>query len=229
MEFFIDFFSESSSMGALFQVILIDLALAGDNAVVIGMAAAALPAQLRKKAILFGIIAATILRILLALVTTQLLGIVGLLLVGGLLLAWVAWKMWQELREGAFSNEALIDADLNRDGNFGAVQKTKTMKAACFQILIADLSMSLDNVLAVAGAAREHPNVLIFGLVLSVALMGIAATFIANLLNKHRWLGYAGLAIIAWVAVGMIAHGTFEVFGALNVVAIEQVQDGVFG
>jgi YjbE family integral membrane protein len=199
---------------ALGKVIMIDLVLAGDNAIVIGMAAAGLPKELRNKAILVGIIAATVLRIGFALVAVQLLQIVGLLLVGGLLLAWVCWKMWRELRDSSHSDalESLEDSDLNADGTVarGAVQKT--FAQAAWQIVIADISMSLDNVLAVAGAAHEHPTVLVIGLVLSIALMGLAASFIAKLLTKHRWIAYLGLAIIVYVAVDMIYRGAFEIW-----------------
>jgi YjbE family integral membrane protein len=196
---------------ALGQVIMIDLVLAGDNAVVIGMAAAGLPKDMRNKAILVGIIAATILRIGFALVATQLLQVLGLLLVGGILLLWVCWKMWRELREGGGDQ-----ADPNDGENFdsdGAVPKgpRKTFAQAALQIVIADVSMSLDNVLAVAGAAHEHPTVLVIGLILSIALMGLAASFIARLLNNHRWIAYVGLAIILYVAVDMIYRGSMEV------------------
>lgn len=201
---------------ALFQVIMIDLVLAGDNAVVIGLAAAGLPKEQRTKAILVGIIAATVLRIIFAGFTTQLLQIVGLLLAGGILLLWVAWKMWRELRhsahEEADASEALEEQDLNADGTIAGGAPRKTFGQAAWQIIVADVSMSLDNVLAVAGAAREYPYVLIFGLVLSIALMGIAASFIARLLQKHRWIAYVGLAIILYVAVEMIYRGWLEVW-----------------
>ncbi len=201
---------------ALLQVIGIDLVLAGDNAVVIGLAAAGLPKEQRNKAILIGIIAATVLRIGFAAVTTQLLAIVGLLLAGGILLLWVCWKMWRELREGhaadtAAANEALEDSDLNADGTVAGGQPRKTFAQAAWQIVVADVSMSLDNVLAVAGAARDHPTVLVIGLVLSIALMGLAATFIARLLTKHRWIAYVGLAIILYVSLEMIYRGWVEV------------------
>jgi YjbE family integral membrane protein len=197
---------------ALGQVIMIDLVLAGDNAVVIGMAAAGLPKEMRNKAILVGIIAATVLRIGFALVATQLLQILGLLLVGGILLLWVCWKMWRELREGGHDQ-----ADPNASENFdsdGAAARgpRKTFAQAALQIVIADVSMSLDNVLAVAGAAHEHPTVLVIGLVLSIALMGLAASFIARLLNNHRWIAYVGLAIILYVSGDMIYRGTLEVW-----------------
>jgi YjbE family integral membrane protein len=206
----------SEAMVALLQVIMIDLVLAGDNAIVIGLAAAGLPREQRAKAILIGIAAATILRIVFAGVTTQLLQIVGLLLAGGLLLIWVCWKMWRELRTSAHEEieaaEALANADLNADGTIAAAAPRKTFAQAAWQIVVADISMSLDNVLAVAGAAREHPYVLIFGLVLSVVLMGVAASLIARLLNRHRWIAYVGLAIILYVALDMIYRGAPEVW-----------------
>jgi YjbE family integral membrane protein len=201
---------------ALLQVIGIDLVLAGDNAIVIGLAAAGLPKELRSKAILVGIIAATIMRIGFALMTTQLLEIVGLLLAGGLLLLWVCWKMWQELRAGAHEHdveavEALANADLDGDGAVADDAPKKTFRQAATQIVVADVSMSLDNVLAVAGAAKDHPTVLIIGLALSIALMGFAASYIANLLNRHRWIAYVGLAIILYVALKMMWEGWHEV------------------
>ena len=203
-------------LAALVQVILIDLVLAGDNAVVIGLAAAGLPAHQRGKAILIGIIAATVLRIGFATVTVQLLEIIGLLLVGGILLLWVCWKMWRELRitaaESAAAQEALADQDLNADGTVATGAPRKSMREAATQIIVADVSMSLDNVLAVAGAARDHPTVLVIGLVLSIALMGIAATFIARLLEHYRWIAYVGLAIILYVALEMIYRGAVEVW-----------------
>jgi YjbE family integral membrane protein len=201
---------------AFLQVIMIDLVLAGDNAIVIGLAAAGLPKEQRNKAILIGILAATVLRIVFAAITTQLLQIVGLLLAGGILLLWVCWKMWRELRTGhheeGAAEEALADADLNQDGSVAAGPRPKTFAQAAWQIIVADVSMSLDNVLAVAGAAREHPWVLVFGLILSIALMGAAASFIARLLNRHRWIAYVGLAVILYVAVEMIYRGALEVF-----------------
>ncbi len=200
---------------ALMQVIGIDLVLAGDNAIVIGLAAAGLPKDLRKKAILVGIAAATIMRIGFALVTTQLLAIVGLLLAGGLLLLWVCWKMWKELRDGQheenMAEEALTGDDLNADGVVAGGAPKKTFAQAAWQIVIADVSMSLDNVLAVAGAAKDHPTVLVIGLALSIAMMGFAASFIAQLLNKHRWIAYVGLAIIIYVALKMMWEGWHEV------------------
>jgi YjbE family integral membrane protein len=213
-------FISAESLSALLQVILIDLMLAGDNAIVIGLAAAGLPKDQRNKAILIGIVAATVLRIGFATATTQLLQVVGLLLAGGVLLLWVCWKMWRELRvshvQEVEANEALQDRDLNQDGKIAGAAPRKTFAQAAWQIVIADISMSLDNVLAVAGAARDHPKVLIFGLVLSIALMGLAATFIARLLQAHRWIAYLGLAVILYVSLEMIYRGMHEVLPHLN-------------
>lgn len=204
---------------ALLQVIGIDLVLAGDNAIVIGLAAAGLPKDQRNKAILVGIIAATVMRIGFALMTTQLLAIKGLMLVGGLLLLWVCWKMWSELRDGHKTEdramEALTDEDINNDGTVAGGGKRKTFAQAAWQIVIADVSMSLDNVLAVAGAAHDHPTVLVIGLVLSIALMGVAATFVAKLLTKHAWIAYVGLVIIVYVAAKMIYEGGHEILPLL--------------
>ncbi len=205
----------ADAYAALFQVIMIDLVLAGDNAVVIGLAAAGLPAEQRARAVLFGIAAATVLRVLFAVATTHLLQMVGLTLAGGLLLLWVCWKMWRELRTPHEAEhdatEALAGMDLNADGAVAAHAPAKTLGQSISQIVIADVSMSLDNVLAVAGAAREHPVILAFGLLISIALMGIAASFIAQLLNRHRWIAYLGLAMILYVATDMIQRGTREI------------------
>jgi YjbE family integral membrane protein len=202
------------AVNAFFQVVMIDLVLAGDNAVVIGLAAAGLPKEQRGKAILIGVLAATVLRILFALVTTQLLTIEGLLIAGGLLLLWVCWKMWRELTTPhQHEKEALAGQDLDQDQKVaGHTVGKKKLSAAVTQIVIADVSMSLDNVLAVAGAAREHPEILIFGLALSVVLMGVAATFIARLLGKHRWIAYIGLIIILYVAGKMMYDGGVQVY-----------------
>jgi YjbE family integral membrane protein len=204
----------AQALTALFQVIMIDLVLAGDNAIVIGLAAAGLPKEQRARAIMIGIVAATVLRIGFAGITTQLLQIIGLLLAGGVLLLWVCWKMWRELRSGhgetVDGDESLDNVHINPDGT-AAIAPRKTFGQAAWQIVIADVSMSLDNVLAVAGAARDHPMILVFGLVLSIALMGIAATFIARLLQRHRWIAYVGLAIILYVALEMVYRGSVEV------------------
>jgi YjbE family integral membrane protein len=203
----------SEVMVAFFQVIMIDLVLAGDNAVVVGLAAAGLPAEQRTKAILIGILAATALRIVFAALTTQLLQVIGLLLAGGILLLWVCWKMWRELRTSTVeqhADELLVDYDINRNGTIMVRTRRKTFGQAALQIVVADVSMSLDNVLAVAGAAREHPIVLAFGLLLSIALMGVAANLVARVLQRHRWIAYVGLAIILYVACEMIYRGAYE-------------------
>ena len=193
---------------ALLQVLFIDLVLAGDNAVAVGLAAGGLAEKDRKKAILWGLLAAVILRIGFALITVKLLAVIGLLLAGGVLLLWVCWKMWRELHEQATHDEAQARATLVGDPPIGPrARKTKTFAAAFVQILIADVSMSLDNVLAVAGAAREHPGIMVFGLLLSIGLMGVAATWIAKLLHRFRWIGYLGLAIVLYVALHMIWEG----------------------
>jgi YjbE family integral membrane protein len=191
---------------ALLQVVMIDLVLAGDNAVVIGLAAARLPKAQRGRAILVGIIAATVLRLMFAAVAVELLQIVGLLLAGGILLLWVVWKMWRELRG---PSRADTEAALSEKA---APVPRKTFAQAAWQIVLADVSMSLDNVLAVAGAARDHPIALVFGLALSIVLMGVAASFIARLLSRHRWIAYLGLAIIVYVAGDMIWRGAHEVW-----------------
>jgi YjbE family integral membrane protein len=204
----------TEALSALFQVIMIDLVLAGDNAIVIGLAAAGLPKDQRAKAIFWGIVAATLLRIGFASITVQLLQIIGLLLAGGILLLWVCWKMWRELRSNNHDLDAIESAGeepVDQDGSVAAGAPRKTYGQAIWQIIVADVSMSLDNVLAVAGAARDYPYILVFGLVLSIALMGIAASFIARLLQKHRWIAYVGLAIILYVALDMIYRGATEV------------------
>jgi YjbE family integral membrane protein len=205
----------SEVMSAFLQVIMIDLVLAGDNAIVIGMAAAGLPADMRRKAILIGIAAATVMRIGFALIATQLLAITGLLLAGGLLLLWVCWKMWEELRVSRHTEhqamEALAGGDPDRSGAVAGAAPRKTMRQAVTQIVVADVSMSLDNVLAVAGAAHDHPGVLVFGLVLSVALMGLASSWIAGLLQNHRWIAWVGLAVILYVALSMVYEGWHDI------------------
>lgn len=214
-----DIFS-AASMTALLQVIAIDLVLAGDNAIVIGLAAAGLPADQRKKAILIGVLAATVLRILFAAITVKLLAIVGLLLAGGILLLWVCWKMYRELRtshaDEQEATEALANSDLNSDKSVAGKAPRKTLGQAALQIVVADVSMSLDNVLAVAGAARDHFPVLVIGLVLSIALMGLAASFIARLLHRYRWIAYIGLLIILYVAIDMVYRGAVEVWPHVN-------------
>lgn len=203
MDWFDASFFDAKFFAVLFQVVLIDLTLAGDNAVVIGLAAAGLPKELRSRAIAVGIIAATVMRIFFALIAAQLLKIIGLTLVGGLLLVWVAWRMWREIAHAAPAGAETVGE--------GTAPKVKTLRQAIVQIIVADFSMSLDNVLGVAGAAREHPFVLVFGLALSVVLMGFAASFIARLLQRYHWLAYIGLVIILYVAGQMIWHGGREV------------------
>ena len=205
----------ADALYALLQVIMIDLVLAGDNAVVIGLAAAGLPQAQRGKAILIGIIAATALRVVFAGAATQLLQIVGLLLAGGILLLWVCWKMWRELRGARAAEGEAIDALAHHNLTHKNAAPRKTFAQAAWQIVVADVSMSLDNVLAVAGAARDHFYVLIFGLVLSIALMAVAANLIASLLHRYRWIGYIGLAIILYVALDMIYRGAIEIWPAL--------------
>ena len=202
-----------SALEALVNVILVDLVLAGDNAIVVGIAVAGLPVQQRWRVMMLGIAAATLLRIIFASVTVQLLQIIGLLLAGGLLLLWVCWKLWRELRSGHLVHTPADSGPREvTDGGApaAAAAPTKTMRQAVTQIIVADVSMSLDNVLAVAGVAREHERVLIFGLVLSVAFMGLAAGVIARLLARFHWIAYVGLAIIFYVAIRMIYDGTLE-------------------
>jgi YjbE family integral membrane protein len=213
---------------ALGQVIIIDLMLAGDNAIVVGMAAAGLPRHMRAKVILIGISAATVMRILFAVIANQLLLIIGLTLAGGILLLWVCWKFWRELvherrrrlqamkRHGRkLSQDELREIEEKEEALPGAAP-AKTMRQAVTQIVLADVSMSLDNVLAVAGAAAQHTWVLFVGLLLSVALMGIAAGFIASLLKRWPWIAYFGLCIILWVSLSMIYRGTHEVMDEMD-------------
>ena len=214
-----------SQLAALGQVLMIDLVLAGDNAVAVGLAAAALPQEQRRKAILVGLGFAVVLRIVFALVTVQLMAVVGLLLAGGVLLLWVCWKMWRELREAATHDQAEAQRELElaasiEHGTGPSPEelglKRKTFGAALLQILIADVTMSLDNVLAVAGAAREHPGIMVIGLVLSVALMGIAANLIARYIERYRWIAWLGLIIIIYVAGKMIYEGWHDVQPVLS-------------
>jgi len=183
-----------AALSAFLQVLMIDVMLAGDNAIVVGAIAAGLTPQQRKKVILIGIIAALVLRIIFALAVTQLLQIVGLTFAGGLLLLWVSWKMWRELRS---------DHKTHADG----LKPAKSFASAAWAVAIADVSMSLDNVLAVAGAAHAHPGILIIGLLLSVVLMGVAANLLARVIERYRWIAYFGLAVILFVACKMIYEG----------------------
>ena len=187
------------------QVILIDIVLAGDNAIVIGALAAGLPADQRKKVILIGIIAALVLRIGFALVVTQLMQVVGLIFAGGILLLWVAWKMYREIGHGG-GEQSPGSPEIVGDEHSG-LRPAKSFAAAAWAVAIADVSMSLDNVLAVAGAARDHPGILMVGLVIAVALMGVAAYVIAQYIERYRWIAWVGLLVIVYVAGSMIYTG----------------------
>jgi YjbE family integral membrane protein len=198
--------SLASQLYAFASVVVIDLVLAGDNAVVVGMAASGLPREQQRRVIMIGIVLALACRIVFAVVAVQLLEIIGLLFAGGLLLLWVSWKMWRELHPPP----AVVRQRAEQGGHVA-----KSRGTAIFQIALADISMSLDNVLAVAGAARDHMAMLIFGLVLSIALMGAAASVIARFLERYRWLNYIGLAIITFVAVTMIWEGSTEIWTAI--------------
>lgn len=203
---------DPGALSALLQVLMIDLVLAGDNAIVVGALAAGLPAEQRRRVILIGVIAALVLRIAFALVVSQLLQIVGLILAGGLLLLWVSWKMWRELRH---AGESAGSAEIEGDEHSG-LRPAKSFAAAAWAVAIADVSMSLDNVLAVAGASREHPGIMIVGLIAAVGLMGIAANAIAKYIERYRWIAYAGLVVILWVAVKMIWDGWHDVAPVLG-------------
>ena len=207
-----------SELSALVQVILVDLVLAGDNAIVIGMAVVGLPAHLRGRVLVLGIAAATGLRVVFALLTVYLLQIIGLLLAGGILLLWVSWKLWRELRVQSQQQQAARNIKAMADGEpvEGVQAPVKSLRSAVTQIIVADVSMSLDNVLAVAGVARDHLWVLIFGLVLSIAFMGLAAALIARILARNHWIGYLGLVVILYVSVSMIYEGTIQVIQAMN-------------
>ncbi|HUN51246.1 MAG TPA: TerC family protein [Candidatus Sulfotelmatobacter sp.] len=194
---------DPAAAAALVEVILIDIMLSGDNAIVIGLAVAGLPEAKRQRIIVLGVAAAAVMRLVLTLFALRLLMIVGLRLAGGILLLYVAWKMWREIRRPAALHG-------------GAAPAEKTALQATLQIVFADLSMSLDNVLGVAGAAHQHPTVLMFGLALSVVLMTVAANLVARLLNRHRWLVYVGLAVVAFVAVQLIWEGGAQVWGVMG-------------
>jgi len=191
-----------NQLGTLLSVVIIDVVLAGDNAIVVGMAAAGLPAERRRRVIVLGIAAATVLRILFAYFAVQLLAVIGLTLAGGVLLLWVSWKLWREIAAGS-----------RRGAAQGA---SKSFGAALRQIVIADVSMSLDNALAVAGAALEHPMILAAGLVISVLLMGLGAALLARLLQRYHWIAYLGLLVIVYVALHMIWTGGREIMAAVR-------------
>jgi YjbE family integral membrane protein len=197
----------ASAFAAFLEILFIDIVLAGDNAIVVGALAAGLPAAQRRRVIMIGVLAALVLRIAFALLVTQLLQIVGLVLAGGILLLWVTWRMYREIRhkdESAGSEEVVGD-------EHSGLKPAKSFASAAWGVALADVSMSLDNVLAVAGAAREHPWVLVFGLILSVLLMGVAANFIARYIDRYRWIAWGGLLVILWVALKMIYEGAGHV------------------
>ncbi|WP_267394854.1 MULTISPECIES: TerC family protein [unclassified Sphingomonas] len=208
--------TDPAALAAFGSVLMIDLVLAGDNAIVVGALAAGLPAEQRKKVILIGIGAALVLRIFFALIVTWLMGIVGLIFAGGLLLLWVSWKFWREIRAGAHSPGS---DEIAGDEHTG-VTAARSLAGAAWAVTIADVSMSLDNVLAVAGAAREHPGILVVGLLLSVALMGLAANFIARIIDRHRWIAYIGLAVILFVAGKMVYEGWTGTGQTLGIVSL---------
>lgn len=208
--------TEPAALAAFGSVLMIDLVLAGDNAIVVGALAAGLPAEQRKKVILIGIGAALALRILFALIVTWLMGIVGLIFAGGLLLLWVSWKFWREIRSGHHSPGS---HEMTGDEHSG-LKPAKSFASAAWAVAVADVSMSLDNVLAVAGAAREHPGILVVGLLLSVALMGLAANFIARIIDRYRWIAYVGLGVIVLVAFRMIYEGWVGTGETLGIVSL---------
>jgi len=194
---------QEGGLVALAQVLMIDIVLAGDNAVVIGLAAGRVPPQLRKKVILWGLVAAVVLRVGLAVIAVSLMKIIGLTLAGGIVLLWVCWRFWRDISGNQHHQTAAPDANAS-------------LKRAILQIVLSDVSMSLDNVLAVAGAARDHLDVLVVGLLLSVGLMGAAANLIARVLERYRWISYLGLAIVLYVAISMVWHGGHDVLKALS-------------
>jgi YjbE family integral membrane protein len=200
----------STEISTILQVIFINVVLSGDNAIVVGMAAAGAPAAIRPKVIFYGIGGAVVLRVVLSLLAVKFMNVVGLLLVGGLLLLWVCWKLYREIQESAAEHAGVEALGEVNDPEI-VVESTKTLGEALWQIIVADISMSLDNVLAVAGAAREHPWIMAGGLVLSIALMGFAASFIARLLDRYRWLAWIGLLVIVYVALSMIWQGGWEI------------------
>jgi YjbE family integral membrane protein len=195
----------TSAWTALGSVILLDLVLAGDNAIVVGALAAGLPAEQRKKVIFIGVIAALVLRVVFALMVNLLMGIIGLIFVGGLLLIWVAWKMYRDLQRSE-ATESSGSPEVLGDENSG-IPAAKSFAAAAWAVAVADVSMSLDNVLAVAGAAKDHPGIMIVGLIFAVALMGIAANIIAQYIERYKWIAWLGMAVIVYVALKMIYEG----------------------
>lgn len=207
-----------AAMAAFLQVLMIDIVLAGDNAIVVGALAAGLPPDQRRKVIVIGVMAALVLRVIFALTVTWLLGIVGLVLAGGLLLLWVAWRMYRDIA-GHDSSESPGSPEIEGDEHSG-IASGKTFAGAAWAVAVADVSMSLDNVLAVAGAARDHPGILIIGLVFAVALMGVAANFIARYIERYRWIAWIGLLVILYVAGKMIWDGAHEVAPMAEALAV---------
>ena len=205
----------NSGLIALLQVILIDITLAGDNAVVIGMAAARVPREERRKVIFWGLVAAVTLRVVLATGVLQLLHIIGLKLAGGILLLWVSWRILREIRHEKHERHAASASGDHQPHTITKKETDERVRRAITQIAIADVSMSLDNVLAVAGAAQGHVLILVIGLMLSIALMGIAASYVARLLRRHPWVSYAGLFVVLYVAISMIVRGGNEVLTAM--------------
>ncbi len=201
--------TDPAAFAVFMQVLLLDLVLAGDNAIVVGALAAGLPADQRKKVILIGVIAALVLRVIFALMVTWLLAITGLVLAGGVLLLWVAWKMYRDVTRSE-ATESPGSPEIIGDENSG-IPASKSFAAAAWSVAIADISMSLDNVLGVAGAAKDHPGIMVVGLIFAVALMGIAANIIAQYIERYRWIAWVGLAVIVYVAGKMIWEGWHEV------------------
>ncbi len=201
--------TEPAAFAVFMQVLLLDLVLAGDNAIVVGALAAGLPADQRKKVILIGVVAALVLRVIFALMVTWLLGITGLVLAGGLLLLWVAWKMYRDVTRSE-ATESPGSPEIVGDENSG-IPAAKSFAGAAWSVAVADISMSLDNVLGVAGAAKDHPGIMVVGLIFAVALMGLAANIIAQYIERYRWIAWVGLAVIVYVAGKMIWEGWDEV------------------
>ena len=206
---------DPGGLTALLQVIVIDIVLAGDNAVVIAMAASRVPQGLRGRVIFWGLVAAVILRVLLAFISVSLFKIIGLMLAGGILLLWVCWRLYRDIRHGA-EQRCAVDAACAKIGDkLSKSESHALVRRAALQIVLADLSMSLDNVLGVAGAAMKHVDVLAIGLLLSIGLMGVAANYLARLLQRHAWISYLGLVIVLYVALSMIWRGSNIVLHAL--------------
>jgi YjbE family integral membrane protein len=210
-------FVSAAEMVELVEVVFVNLVLSADNAIVVGIAVAGLPARNRLRAMALGIAGATVLRILFALVTTELLSVVGLKLAGGVLLLWICWKLWRELRTGQLiASQAPHEVPVYDPDAPATSPPPKTMRQAMLQIVVADVSMSLDNVLAVAGVAGQHWSVLVIGLVLSILFMGLAAALIARLLGRYHWIAYVGLAIILYVSLRLIVDGWLELVDAVR-------------